>query len=101
MNRSGSITKYANLEFTYQEKKQTLSIYITNLGRDRVILGLPWFKTFDPKINWTTGELTGELQARTTGAIAQINRLTQATEWAIKAEEIKQRLTEENIPEAY
>jgi len=100
-NRSSSINKYTNLEFTYQEKKQTLSIYVTNLGRDRVILGLPWFKAFDPKINWTTGELTGELQAVTTRAVAQINRLTQATEWAIKAEETKQRLTEENIPEAY
>jgi len=100
-NQSGSITKYANLEFTYQEKKQTLPVYVTNLGRDRIILGLPWFKNFNPKIDWTNGKLSGKLQARTTSAITQINRLTQATEWAIKAEETKQRLTEENIPKAY
>jgi len=100
-NRSGSITKYANLEFTYQEKKQTLPVYVTNLGRDRVILGLPWFKTFNPEIQWSTGELSGNLQARTTSAIAQINRLTQATEWAIQSKGNKQKLTEEDIPEAY
>ena len=35
--------------------------YITNLGDDRVILGYPWLRDFNPKINWTTGKLEGPL----------------------------------------
>ena len=100
-NRSGSITKYTNLEFSHQGKRQTLPIYVTNLGRDRVILGLPWFKAFNPNIQWSIGKLSGKLQAKTASAVAQINRVTQATEWAIQAEKDKKRLSEENIPEAY
>lgn len=40
-NRAGAITRYANLEFKYQGKTKTLPVYVTNLGRDRIILGLP------------------------------------------------------------
>ena len=100
-NHSGSITKYTNLEFSHQGKRQTLPIYVTNLGRDRVILGLPWFKAFNPNIQWSVGKLTGKLQARTASTVTQINRVTQATEWAIQAEKDKKRLSEGNIPEAY
>jgi hypothetical protein len=100
-NRAGAITRYANLTFSYEGKEQTTPVYVTNLGKDRIILGLPWFKAFEPKISWTKGSLEGKLQARTAQAVAQINKVTQATDWAIKAEKNKVRLTEESVPEAY
>jgi len=43
VNRAGSITRYADLQFCYKEKMIKLAVYVTNLGRDRIILGLPWF----------------------------------------------------------
>jgi hypothetical protein len=36
-----------------------LGFFIANLGCDRVILGHPWFKAFNPIIDWTTNQLTG------------------------------------------
>src|SRR5258708_3990717 len=46
LNRAGSITRYTNLLFSYKGKETDLPMYVTNLGRDRIILGLPWFKEF-------------------------------------------------------
>lgn len=33
--------------------------YVTNLGRDRIILRHPWFKTFNLTIHWGTDQLEG------------------------------------------
>ena len=35
-------------------------VYVASLGRDRLILGHPWFKNFNPTINWSTNQLEGE-----------------------------------------
>jgi hypothetical protein len=32
---------------------------VTNLGDDRAILGYPWLRDFNPKIDWPTGKLEG------------------------------------------
>jgi hypothetical protein len=84
-NRSGEISKYANLTITYQGKVAELPFYIMNLGRDRIILGLPWFQTFEPTIAWKEGTLLGEIKAQTATKITEINKTTLASEWAIAA----------------
>src|SRR5271163_1605725 len=33
-------------------------LLITGLGKQDVIFGLPWFKEYNPNINWTTGRMT-------------------------------------------
>ena len=39
-----------------------------NLGHNRIILSHPWFKTFNPTINWTTNQLKGpDVQIETAG----------------------------------
>ena len=42
------------------EKTVKLGFYVANLGRDRLILGHPWFKAFNPEINWETNQLDGD-----------------------------------------
>jgi hypothetical protein len=37
-----------------------LGFYVANLGSDRIILGHPWFKSFNPSINWSPNQLEGE-----------------------------------------
>ena len=37
-----------------------MGFYIANLGRDRLILGYPWFQKFNPQFNWKTNTLEGE-----------------------------------------
>ena len=33
--------------------------YVSNLGKDRFILGYPWFHSFSPDIDWTNAQLCG------------------------------------------
>ena len=59
-NQGGTITHYCNLWIRQGPRAKKLGFYVANLGRDRVILGYPWFKTFNPDFDWTTNTLKGE-----------------------------------------
>ena len=59
-NSEGQITKYANLWVRQGKQIAKLRFYITNLGRDCLILGHPWFRQFNPHIDWTRNVLRGE-----------------------------------------
>ena len=58
-NRAGRITHFCNLWVGRETHVHKLGFYVANLGRDRIILGHPWFKTFNPTIDWTTNRLRG------------------------------------------
>jgi hypothetical protein len=85
-NRAGQINRYAYLRFEYQKKMEDLPIFVTNLGKDQIILGLPWFQAFEPTISWKQGELLGELKVKTSSKVFEINKTTLATSWAIQGE---------------
>jgi hypothetical protein len=57
-----------------------------NLGRDRIILGLPWFQELEPMISWKQGELLRDLTVKTNLKVLEINKTTIAMNWAIKRE---------------
>jgi hypothetical protein len=97
----GEISKYANLTFTHQGKVAELPFYITNLGWDRIILGLPWFQTFEPTIAWQKGTLSREIRAQTATKVAEINKTMLASEWAITAGTTKEPQSKKNIPPQY
>jgi hypothetical protein len=59
-NRAGTIRQYANLWVKRGTQTIKLCFFIANIGRDRIILGHPWFKAFNPTIDWTTNTLIGE-----------------------------------------
>ena len=59
INRAGEITKFCNLWITRENRTIKLGFYVANLGRDRLILGHPWFKAFNPDIDWKTNRLNG------------------------------------------
>ena len=39
---------------------EELGFYVANLGRDWVILGYPWFKSYNPNFDWNSNILKGE-----------------------------------------
>src|ERR1700679_1811351 len=49
------ITKYARLDLTIN---RTHRLLVTGLGKQRIILGYPWFKRNNPEINWKECTLT-------------------------------------------
>ncbi len=59
-NQASTITKYCNLYVRKGQEKKKQWFFITNLGRDHLILGHPWFQAFNPQVNWTKNELEGE-----------------------------------------
>ena len=56
-NRAGHITHYARLRVKIGDIEETTEFLITDLGPENVILGLPWLKRINPKIDWVMGEL--------------------------------------------
>src|ERR1700678_4495732 len=50
------IKQYVDLSFTINEKSQTQRLFLTVLGKQRIILGFPWLQKQNPIINWRTGE---------------------------------------------
>jgi len=59
MNRHGTITHACDLMVKQGNKKVQQRFYISNLGRDRFILGYPWFRAFNPDIDWAEAKLKG------------------------------------------
>jgi hypothetical protein len=100
-NRAGQINRYAYLLFEYQGKAKNLPVFVTNLGKDRIILGLSWFQKLEPEISWTQGKLIGDLTAKTSSKVLEINKTMLATNWAIKNEADKVWISEKDIPEQY
>jgi hypothetical protein len=100
-NRAGQINRYAYLLFEYNGKTKNLPVFVTNLGRDRIILGLPWFQELEPMISWKQGKLLGDLTAKTSSKVLEINKTTLATNWAIREETGKVQISEKDIPKQY
>jgi hypothetical protein len=100
-NRAGQINRYAYLLFEYEGKTENLPVFVTNLGKDWIILGLPWFQKLEPEISWAQGKLLGDLTVKTSSKVWEINKTTLATNWVIKEETDKVRMMENDIPEQY
>jgi hypothetical protein len=57
-NKQGTITKYTWLDLTINGQMQTHNLLVTGLGKQKIILGYPWFKQTNPDINWKECTLT-------------------------------------------
>ena len=58
VNRQGTITHRVEGNFIVKDKTLPTRWYVANLGRDDIILGMPWIKRYNPTINWRTGSVT-------------------------------------------
>jgi hypothetical protein len=57
-NKRGTITKYTQLELMIYGQTQTHNLLVTRLGKQKIILGYPWFKQTNLDINWEECTLT-------------------------------------------
>jgi hypothetical protein len=89
-NSSGTITHCVHLYITQGQKEECQKFYITNLGKDRMILGFPWLSAFNPEINWAEGLIKGpKIQFKTTALVAKEHEATAISARCIVLENVR------------
>ena len=70
-NKKGTITHKVKLDLEIGDRVRTETLYVTGLGRQKIILGFDWLQENNPDINWQTGRIkwrnTTHGQQRTNG----------------------------------
>jgi hypothetical protein len=89
------------LVIKYNGKPQKHLFYVANIGEDDLILGYPFLKAADPKINWTEGTIEGTIILLTTKSHLEqstgntqpiwLAKTTTATQMALEAASTKKR----------
>jgi hypothetical protein len=57
LNKDGSIEETASVQVEGSGHVENLRCFVTELGDDDMILGLPWLEKHNPDVNWNTGEI--------------------------------------------
>ncbi|THG95502.1 hypothetical protein EW145_g7946 [Phellinidium pouzarii] len=57
-NQSGTITHYTLRPLLFGNKLTLAFLLVTSLGKEDIILGLPWLKQRNPIINWKEGTIS-------------------------------------------
>ena len=57
-NKQGTIHYYMDLDIKIGNRTFLERFYITGLGNQKVILGLPWLRKHNPEIDWEKGTVT-------------------------------------------
>ena len=65
LNQAGKITHYTWIQTKFQDITILLWLLITNIGSQDIIFRLPWFKDYNPQIDWNTGKITIQKKAKT------------------------------------
>jgi len=56
-NSRGAITHQVECNMFYKDHVERMRIDICDLGKTKVILGMPWLVAHNPEINWETEEV--------------------------------------------
>ena len=78
MNQHGNIREYTWIKAVIGGKEMEIRLWVTKLGGQNIILGLPWLKIWNPQINWSTGEM--EIPDKPTGWQRMANSFQKAIE---------------------
>ena len=60
-NSRGNITYELECNVFYRGHHKRLRMDVCNLGRTKMILGMPWLAAHNPEINWESGEVRVEM----------------------------------------
>jgi len=56
-NSGGNITHQIKVNVFYKNHVERIRMNVCNLGKTKVILGMPWLQAHNLEINWETGEV--------------------------------------------
>ena len=88
LNIGGKITHYVYVDILFDDWRIGTKLLVTNIGKNNLILGLPWLKENNPQIDWKTGrmELTESTHKERIAATMRRDRERQAKK-ALKREQ--------------
>jgi len=56
-NSGGAITHQVEVNMYYKSHVERMRMYVCDLGKTNVILGMPWLQAHNPEINWEMGKV--------------------------------------------
>ena len=62
LNKKGTITSYVEADLKIGERIKQTRLYVTGLGKQKVILGFPWLQDENPTVDWKSGEIQWKKQ---------------------------------------
>src|SRR5271168_1796794 len=93
-NKRGTIKQYVDLTFTINGRPQTQRLFLTGLGKQKIILGFPWLQEQNPVINWKTGEFCWQTR------VPDWKKIRCLTEQRWKKEEEEKEIPEEETKDS-
>jgi RNase H-like domain found in reverse transcriptase/Reverse transcriptase (RNA-dependent DNA polymerase)/Integrase zinc binding domain len=64
LNKNSTITHSATIDLTVNERTMKTRCLVTGLGKESIILGLPWLRQHNPTVDWSTGAFEFREEAR-------------------------------------
>ena len=102
INQGGTISQYCNLWVRRGKHVEKLGFYVANLGRDRLILGYPWFTKFNPDFDWKNNILEGEeVEIDMAGYRNKIATTLRTVNMTLESDETEKKNILGQIPAAY
>src|SRR5712671_4129047 len=77
------MTHYCRLRVIYNGEEDLQNFYLTDLGKDRIILRYPFMSCFNPRVNWKKGSLSKGKVVIQSAVIRHLDRMV--TNWQAKA----------------
>jgi len=80
-NKRDTITHYTEIDLQIGDQTERQRLYITGLGKQKIILGFTWLHQTNPDINWQTGDIRWRpIEANEDCAILPVNMPEQGSE---------------------
>ena len=84
-NNQGTLKYYCWLKVKVGKREEKMMFFLTRLGKERFILGYPFFWAFDPQMDWRKGQvLDGKISIETLSFRKAQDRLEEIQEKALK-----------------
>src|SRR6267142_2805748 len=83
-NKRGKITHYCWLRVLYNGEQKLQRFFLMSLGKDRMILGYPFLREFNPQIDWSEGKLQGGMVSLQSTKFRYLRRLFRRAEETLK-----------------
>jgi len=104
-NKKGTIRHKVRLSITIGTRTKRHTLYVSGLGKQKIILGLPWLRDENPDINWKAGKLRWREDRKPEPPIEKpierLKRLTKKKRQRLKKQKARRKPTLSTEPDEH